>query len=363
MRILHTESSRHLGGQELRILMEMEGLAPYGIESVLATLPEAAIRREALRLGLRVHAVTMRGSVDPAAVVRFAWIMRREGIQLVCAHGSKDGWSAGLAARLLGLRVVRCRHVANPIRSHWLGRLVYGPLCDRIVTTAESIKRGMVERGVSAEKIVSIPTGVDASRFHTGVQKGRFRGELGLEPGRPLIGMISVLRGDKGPDVFIRAAEGVLARRPDAFMVLVGDGWMRPRLEEMARSSPCGRSLRLTGYRRDIPDIMADLDVLVLSARISEGVPQTILQAHAMLTPVVASRVGGIDEVAIHEETALCTPPGDVEALAEAVLRVLDKPEDALRRARAGRDMVLRHYTWPMTLQRMRDLYGRMVSP
>ncbi len=362
MRMLHTESSSHLGGQELRVLMEMEGLAPWGIESVLAARPGTGIVREAFHRGLRVHEVAMRGSVDPAAVTRFLWILKRERIDLVCAHGSKDGWSAGLAARVLGKKVVRCRHVANPIRGHFFGRLVYGPLCDRIVTTAEFIKQGMVERGVRAEKIVSIPTGVDLNRFHPGVERGFFRRELGLEIGRPLVGMITVLRGDKGPDVFLEAADEILARRPDGFLVLVGDGWMRQRLEEMVRRSPRGGSILLTGFRRDIPRILADLDVLVLSARIPEGVPQTVLQAHAMLTPVVASDVGGINEVAIHGETALCTAAGDSRAVADAVLQVLDEPGEAMSRARAGREMVLRHYTWPTTLESMRDLYWRVMK-
>jgi glycosyltransferase involved in cell wall biosynthesis len=362
VRILHTESSKHLGGQELRILMEMEGLAPYGIESVLAAGPDTGIEREARHRGLDVHTVTMRGSVDPSAVARFLWILKHERIDLVCAHGSKDGWSAGIAARMLGLKVVRCRHVANPIRRHFFGRLVYGPLCDRIVTTAESIKAGMVERGVDARKIVSVPTGVDVNRFHPAVEKGSFRRELGVASGTPLVGMITVLRGDKGPDVFIEAAERFLGQRGEAFFVLVGDGWMRSRLDERVGPSAFRERILLTGFRRDIPQIISDLDVLVLSARIPEGVPQTILQAHAMLTPVVASDVGGINEVAIHGLTALTTAPGDADGVAQAVMELLADTEGARARALAGRELVLRHYTWPMTIARMRELYGMVCG-
>jgi glycosyltransferase involved in cell wall biosynthesis len=362
VRILHTESSKHLGGQELRILMEMEGMVPFGIESALAAMPHSGIEKEARRRALRVHTVPMRGSVDPGAVMRFRRILRGELIDCVCTHGSKDGWSAGIAARLLGVKVVRCRHVANPIRKHFWGRLVYGPLCDRIVTTAESIKAGMVERGVEAGKIVSVPTGVDASRFHPGVTKGIFRSELGLDGSTPLVGMISVLRGDKGPDVFIAAAERCLSRRPGACFVLVGDGWMRSVLEATVAGSPFRERIHLTGFRRDIPEILADLDVLVLSARIPEGVPQVILQAHAMLIPVVASDVGGINEVAIPGVTAIGVPPGDAEAVAEAVLHTLQDPDGAESRARTGREMVLRQYTWPLTLERMREIYRQAVE-
>ncbi|MHC1743009.1 MAG: glycosyltransferase family 4 protein [Syntrophobacteraceae bacterium] len=363
MRILHTESSRHFGGQELRVLMEMEELAAHGVSSVLAARPGTAIVEEASRRGLNVYTVTMRGSVDPVAVGHFLWILQRERIDLVSAHGSKDGWSAGLAARLLGRPVVRCRHVANPIRKHLFGRMVYGWLCDRIVTTSESIREGMAQRGIPAEKIVSVPTGVDRTRFHTGVEKGVFRAELGLSADMRLVGMITVLRGDKGPDVFLGAAERIASERSDIVFVLVGDGWMRGRLEAALESSPHRDRILMTGFRRDIPHIMADLDVLVLSARIPEGVPQTILQAHAMEVPVIASDVGGINEVAIPGETAVGVPPGDPESLADAIVQVLSDPRGAALRAARGKSMVSRHYTREQTVDRMLEIYSSLSRP
>lgn len=362
MRILHTESSRHLGGQELRVLMEMEAMAAHGVSSILAARPGTKIVEEAAHRGLKVHGVAMRGSIDPAAVARFLGILRRERIDLVSAHGSKDGWSAGFAARILGLPVVRCRHVANPIRRHVFGRMAYGWLCDQIVTTSDSIKAGMVEAGVPEGKIVSVPTGVDATRFHRGVPRGAFRAELGLSPGERLVGMITVLRGDKGPDVFVRAADAIGHDRPDVVFALVGDGWMRGTLEAMLQALPPRHRIVMTGFRRDIPRIMADLDVLVLSARIPEGVPQTVLQAHAMGVPVVASDVGGINEVAIPDQTALGVPPGDVAALARAIVQVLSDPEGAAARVERGRAMVGERYTREKTIHRMLGIYARLCG-
>jgi glycosyltransferase involved in cell wall biosynthesis len=340
--------------------MEMEELAGHGVSSVLAARPGTRIVEEARRRGLSVHTVTLRGSVDPLAVSRFLWILRRERVDLVSAHGSKDGWSAGFAARLLGLPVVRCRHVANPIRRHFFGRMVYGWLCDQIVTTSESIKAAMVARGVPEGKIVSVPTGVDPARFHPGVQKGRFRGELGLGPDKRLVGMITVLRGDKGPDVFLEAAERMAAERPDLVFTLVGDGWMREKLEAMLAGSAHRDRILMVGFRRDIPEILADLDVLVLSARIPEGVPQTILQAHAVGIPVVASDVGGINEVAIPGQTAVGVAPGDPVTLAEAVVDVLSDPQGASLRVARGQQMVAERYTRESTIHRMLQIYSAL---
>jgi glycosyltransferase involved in cell wall biosynthesis len=294
--------------------------------------------------------------------MRIRGIISREGADLVNAHGSKDGWSAGLAARLAGRKVVRSRHVANPIRGHWLGRIVYGPLCDRIVTTSESIRRGMAERGVSEQKIVSIPTGVDTAVFHPGVAGGIFRSEFGVPHDAPLVGMVSVLRGDKGPDVFIRAAETVLGEVPEAMFALVGDGWMRPRLEAMVKSSSFANRFVMPGYRRDIPRVMADLDVLALPAKAPEGVPQVILQAHAMKVPVAASDVGGINEVAIDGKTALLVNPGKPGELARAIVRLLKDRAFAESLADAGYALVHERYTLGGMLDRMEALYREVLA-
>ncbi|MEJ2346558.1 MAG: glycosyltransferase [Gammaproteobacteria bacterium] len=362
IRVLHTESSRNMGGQELRILTEMEGLQAYGIESVLAAREGTPILDEAQRRGLRAFPLRIRSSADPRAIRRLMRIMREERVDVVNAHGSKDGWNAALAALLLRRKFVRSRHVANPIRTGPIARMIYGALADRVLTTSESIKAGMVERGVDPARIVSIPTGVDTGRFHPDVARGRFRAELGIPADAPLVGMVSVLRGDKGPDVFLRAAERVAAHIDDAHFALVGDGWMRGQLEESVAASPYRERIHITGYRRDIPSVMADLDVYVLSARIPEGVPQAILQALAMKVPVVASDVGGINEVAIPGHTALGFPAGDVASLVEAILACLRDRQAAAARAAAGIRLVHERYSLAATLKRMAALYRELVG-
>jgi glycosyltransferase involved in cell wall biosynthesis len=362
IRVLHTESSRNMGGQELRILIEMEGLQHYGIESVLAAREGTSILGEASRRGLCAFALRIRSSADPRAIGRLMRIIRAERIDVVNAHGSKDGWNAAVAALLLRRKFVRSRHVANPIRTSRIARLIYGALTDRVLTTSESIRAGMVERGVDPAKIVSIPTGVDTERFHPDVPCGRFRAELGIPADAPLVGMVSVLRGDKGPDVFLEAAEQVAAQLDRAHFVLVGDGWMRSRLEESLAASPYRERIHITGHRSDIPSVMADLDVDVLSARIPEGVPQAVLQAHAMKVPVVASDVGGINEVAVPGQTALGVPAGDVEALTDAMLVCLRDRQAAAARAEAGYRLVHEGYTLPTMLKRMADFYDAVAS-
>lgn len=360
--ILHTESSKHLGGQELRILLEMEGLRAHGCESILAARSGTPILAEAARRGLRAVAIPLHNRIDPVSMTQLWRLMRKERIDIVNAHGSRDAWPAFFVARWLGVKTMRARHVANPIRRHRIGQMIYGPLCDRVVTTSESIRAGLIERGVAADKIVSVPTGVDVARFAAARRDGRIRRELGIPAAATLVGMISVLRGDKGPDVFLAACDRLLAERPDAWCVLAGDGWMRQQLEALKATLRYRERIVFAGYRRDIPQLLAELDLLVLAARIPEGVPQAILQAHAARVPVVATRVGGISEVAIEGETAFTAPPNDPDGLQDAMRAALDDREEARKRAERGHALVESHYSVEAMLSRMAAIYGELSA-
>ncbi|MBE2180916.1 MAG: glycosyltransferase family 4 protein [Chthoniobacterales bacterium] len=359
--ILHTESSRNLGGQELRILLEMEMLTSRGYDSVLAAREGSAILDEAEHRSLPSCSLPLRSEFDPASIVRIARTIRSHKIDIVNAHGSKDAWNAAIVARALGRKVVRSRHIGNPIRRNPLSRLIYGPLCDRVMVTSRAIARGMVERGVDPRRIESIPTGVDIAKFSNAAASGELRRSLGLAAHTPLVGMVSILRGDKGPQFFVRAALRLITQGCMATFVIVGDGDMRDRLTGMASSAPPQR-IHFTGYRRDIPQLLKEFDVSVVPSKSTEGIPQALLQAFAAGVPVVAADVGGVNEAAINNLTARCFPVGDEVALAGAIDELLANPSSARTLADRAFDLVARHYSLPVMLDRIDALYRSVLG-
>lgn len=358
IRVLHTESSPAMGGQELRILYEMEAMAEHGFASWLIARADTPIVAEAERRGLKVEGIPIRSTIDPLAILHFLRFLRRHRIDVVNAHNSKDGWNVSLAARLLGIPIVRSRHIGNPIRAGKLRQLIYGPLCDAVMTTSESIRQAMIDKGVDGNKIVSIPTGVDVERYASGTP-GRFRAALGIPADAPLVGQVAVLRGSKGPHVFLEAAQQLVAGGCPAWFVLVGEGPARQQLEKMLARQPSERIL-LAGYRTDIPDVLADLDLAVLSATQPEGVPQAVLQAFAAAVPVIAADLGGINEVAIDGETAITLPARQVDAFAKAIAGQLADPQRGRENAERGRRLAETRYSREVMLRRMGELYRRL---
>jgi glycosyltransferase involved in cell wall biosynthesis len=298
----------------------------------------------------------MSSAADVGAIIRLRRLIRECGVSLVHTHSSVDSWLGGIAAKSLGRPVVRSRHVSIPIRS----ALVYR-LADRVITSGESVRAMVVGAGIGPERVVSISAGLDSERFHPGVSGKAVRDELGLGDA-PVVGLVANIRGSKGHNVFLEAARTILAVLPQTRFLIVGDGVGFDEVGARVRQMGLDGRVSLTGFRRDIPEVMAALDVLALPSIRSEAVSQVIPQALAVGTPVVASTVGGSPEVIRDGENGRLVPPGDAAALADAILGLLREPERVRAMARAGLATVRERYTIDATMARTADLYRELVG-
>ncbi len=356
--VLHTESSHGHGGQEIRTLAETRWLIDHGWRALIVCQPDSPLLAEARASSIPVEAVRMGSATDIGAIVRLRRLMRERGVSLVHTHSSVDSWLGGFAAKSLGRPVVRSRHVSIPIRRR--RALVYR-LADRIITSGEGVRAMVIGAGITPERVVAISAGVDSARFHPGVSGKAVRDELGLGAA-PVVGLVANVRGSKGHNVFLDAARAVLAVAPETRFLIVGDGVGFDDVKGRVRQLGLEARVRLTGFRRDIPEVMAALDVLALPSIRSEAIPQVIPQALAVGTPVVASTVGGSPELIRDGENGRLVPPADPAALADAILALLREPERARAMARAGQMMVQARYTIDATMARTTAVYRELLD-
>ena len=284
-------------------------------------------------------------------------LFRARGARLVHTHSSVDSWAAGLAAKSLGLPVVRSRHVTIPVSR---ARALVYRLADRVITSGEAVKAVLVAAGVPADKIVAIAPGIDPTRFHRGVSGTAVRQELGLRG--PAVGLVANLRGSKGHRYFLDAAREVRHAVPEARFVIVGDGVAFADTQRRVRELGLDDAVVMTGFRRDVPEIMAALDVLVLPSIKSEASSQVIPQALAVGTPVVATTVGGSPELIRDGVTGRLVPPSDAPALAAAILALLRDPDDAAAMAERGGEMVRTRYTMDAAMERTVAVYDTLLT-
>lgn len=355
--VLHTESSAGWGGQEARTVLEAEHLTRRGHRVRIAGPPGSGIEREAKRRGLPFFALPMRSVADLSAYVRLARLLRRERPLVLHTHSSKDSWLAGVAGRRAEVpALLRTRHVFIPVRPHRLNPVYW--LADRVIVTASATRDHLVEAcGLPPGRVVVLPTGVDLEKFGPHVSGRAFREEFGLGPRAPAVGIVAQLRGSKGHDHFIEAARLLSGKRPDARFFIVGDGLWRGLVAEKVRREGVEGRVVMTGYREDVPAVLAALDVLVIASTRTDGVPQAGLQALATGVPVVGTKVGGIPEIVLDGETGLLVEPGDARALAEAVEALLADPARRERMGRAGVRMVRGRFSLEAMLDALEKVY------
>lgn len=360
MRILHTEWSDGWGGQERRILLEAQGMQARGHRVWIAARPSCWIVEAARKLGIEVVTLPMRGRFDPAAIWHLYRFMRKQHVDIVHTHSGIDSWLGSFAGKLAGVPIVRTRHLFLPLKRSGLNFVHY--LTDCVFSLGETMRTMLVkECGFPQEKVVSIPTGIDFARFQPSRAREAVREELGIPPEAFFVLIVGVIRGVKKHDVALRAFRKVIDQNPNVRLALAGDGPMRQEIEQLAKHLELGDKMLFLGHRDDVADLMGAADVLLLTSR-SEAQSQALTQGAGLGLPIVATRVGGVPEVVLHEETGLLAAPGDEPAITNALLRMAENRAWAKSLGERGKMHALSNYSLEGMLRRTEQAYAELIE-
>ncbi len=325
MNIVHTEASCGWGGQEIRILEEARGMIARGHEVVVLCPPQARIFAEAPRRGVPAVALSI-GRKNLRGLFAMRRWLRDHPVDVVNTHSSTDTWLAALASATLRSPppLVRTRHISAAVPDNVASRWLYSGAVRHVVTTGEALRRQLIERvGARAERVTSVPTGIDTALFHSG-DKQEARRALGLDPQAHYIGIVATLRSWKG-HLFLLDAFAALDH-PGWQLLIIGTGPMRENIEAKVAELGIGGRIRLVGQQDNPEEWLRALDIFCLPSYANEGVPQAVLQAMLTALPIVTTPVGAILEAVQDGESALVVPPKDARALAAALGRLIADP-------------------------------------
>ena len=355
LHILHTESSLGWGGQEIRIISEAAGLEARGHEVTLAASPRSRVYDEAKRRGLTVLAAPIEHKG-----LRGLWGMRKvltsQHFDVVNTHSSTDSWLTALASTTVrgAPPMVRTRHISARVPDNAATRWLYRTATRHVVTTGETLRRGLVgERRLPGDRVSSVPTGVSIQRYRPG-DRAAARRALDLPEDLKLVGIVATLRSWKGHR-FLVDAMSMLGRR-DMGLVIVGDGPQREALEALTRQKGLTR-VWMPGNQADVVPWLHALDIFALPSYANEGVPQALVQAMLCGLPCVTTTVGAIGEAAIDGRTALVVPPQDAKSLAFALQRLADDPELRVRLGMTARAHCTIRFDIEVMLDRMEAIF------
>jgi len=346
-----------VGGAEKMLCELAEGLDRSRFAVTVGCLTGRGPMAERLsRAGIEVVFMDLRGWWDLPGFLRLRRELRaRRPYALHCFlfHANLAG---RLAAVGLGIRrVIGSVRVEEPRRSHlWMERLTNRAV-DVLTCVSESARRYMHRRaGIPMEKMVAIPNGVDVARCD--LPLCRPPEEWGIPEDAPVVGVIGRIDAQKDPLLLLEAAATVIERVPGALFVFAGQGPMLATCRARARELGIERHLRWIGWVADVRPLLARMDLLALASR-WEGMPNVALEAMACRKPVVATRIGGTDEVVVDGETGLLTTPGNAAEMADAIVRILSNRALAAEMGRQGRARVEQHFTVENMIRANQGLY------
>jgi glycosyltransferase involved in cell wall biosynthesis len=344
MRVLHIISSGGMYGAEAVILNLSKMLQEGGHASILgvfanSTQPNLDVHVAAREKEIESHLIACDGQIDLGVARRIRQLVADTQVDVVHTHGYKADIYTYIALRQLTVPVVSTCH--GWIDSNrWLK--LYGGI-DRwmlrrfaaVVAVSDDVAKRLLDSGVAQGKIHEIRNGIDLRPFTNAVPSL----PDSSDPTLFFVGQISRLSHEKGVDIFIRAAALVLRSVPEARFFIAGEGPDRAELETLIAELGVGQSVVLLGRQRDMPGFYASLDLMVSSSR-QEGLSMAVLESLASSLPTIATAVGEVPTAIEDGVTGLLTPVEDQEALATAIVSLLQDADQRKRLGAAGRKRI-----------------------
>ncbi len=371
----------NVGGPAIHAVITTKGLDPTRFRTVLVVGSVEGGEADMSYL-LEQHGITgvevvpsLGRELRPARDLVTAWrlftLMRRERPDVVHTHKAKAGAVGRLVARLCGVPVLIHTFHGHVLDGYFgvVKTAVFrgierglARITSRLVTPSRALADELAGRhGIgSVESYEVVPLGFDLAPFAACDQhRGLLRAELGIGPEVPLVGIVGRMVPIKDHATFIDAAADLAQRRPEVRFVFVGGGELEQAVRARIAEKGIGGCCHLLGWRRDLPRLYADLDVVALSSR-NEGTPVSLIEAMACGVPVAATAVGGVPDVLQGGARGELVPVGDPRALSASIERLLT-PE-ARARAAQVRPQVMVEYGAQRLCHDLEQLYERLLA-
>ena len=383
--IIHIITALELGGAQQTTLHTVTHLDRKRYLPLLICGPEGLLLSEARSMpdvSVRIcpHLVRPVSPLKDLRAFIYLWrILRQEkaahpGPVIVHTHSSKAGILGRWAAFCAGIPVRI--HTVHGFGIHpyqrWMARSIFTLaeiLTGRITTRMVYVSRENLLQGIGMgisrpSNSLIIRSGIDWERFAgiNGKKGGKefLQKALNIKENGFVVGMIACLKPQKAPLDFVRMADRVKRALPDTHFALVGDGVLRSAVEELVRAFGLEGHMHLTGWRRDIPRLLAGFDILALTS-LWEGLPKVVVEAQAAGLPVVVTKTAGVDEVVREGETGFLVPPGRPGIMASRVIELLNDPHLRTRMGRNARS-VSREFDLKEGLKMHECLYTDLIN-
>ena len=330
---LHIDTARTWRGGQNQVLLTVLGLRAAGHRATLVAHPSGELRRRAAE-GLDLIPLAPDHELDLKAGWKLSRVLSRVTPDVVHAHDPHGVAMASVALSMLtnapAPPLVASRRVDFRLKRNSFSRWKYRQV-NLFIASSDAIRDLLIQDGVPADQVVTVHEGIDVERVAS-IDAGNVHEAFWLPHGAPIIGNVAALVPHKGQRHLIDAMPLVIREVPDARLVILGEGELRPALEHQVKHLRLEKHVVLPGFRADVLSLIKGFDLFVMSSE-TEGLGTSLLDAMGAGKACIGTRVGGIPEVIDEGRTGVLVPPHDPPALANAIVTLLN---DAALRTRMG---------------------------
>lgn len=369
LRVLHIISDTNIGGAGRHLLTFLEHYNRDKLTAYVLCPPNSVLAEHCIKTGAATftspylegdRSFSWRGLLNLFLQVNN--FTREHRIDIVHTHAS---FSGRLAAGLAGIPVVYTKHRMDWTPGRGIKKQAAAMLnrftCRRVIAVSQAVKQDLLQSGMPEGKIEVVYNGIDVEKFREQARKGSVKIGPGIGDNR-VVGVVARLEPEKGHRYFLEAAARVLEKVRDVCFVVVGAGSLAEELEQVARILGIEEKVIFTGYREDIPQLVALMDVMVAPS-LTEAFGISLIEGMCLARACVASAVGGLKEIAGDDgNAALLVPPADAEAIAEKVVFLLENPGFAGAMGSRAALEVERRFGAREMAGKITELYYRIVG-
>jgi glycosyltransferase involved in cell wall biosynthesis len=367
--LLVTNYSGAGGGAEQQLLALAAGVDKKIFRVLIASLYQGNFANDTIP-GVDVICLNRGGKYDFYPMLRLMKILRDNHVDIIQPFLSPATLFGIIPATLVGtpIKIIteRCGVRNNPGRGYKVICALedfFGRKSPIAVANSIAGQRMLVERGYDEKKTAVIYNGLNVKRL--GVDPGRvsrIREENGLKPGQPIVGIAAWISPAKDHVGFIKCASMILKKRPEVRFAILGDGPNKLDIEVLVKDMGLTEQVVFLGMHNQVGDYLSLFDVAVLSSKDHEGCSNSILEYMYLGKPVVATDVGGNRELVKPGENGCLVPPNNPEALAQAILSLLDDPGKARRFGENGRARILAEFTQEKMVANYQSLWLDLIE-
>ncbi|MBL7196689.1 MAG: glycosyltransferase family 4 protein [Candidatus Omnitrophica bacterium] len=339
IKVLHIHTRGVIGGSGTNTLLTMLGLSKDRYEPELACGCGGPLVDEAKGYNLALNWIPhLKNEInifyDLLALFELILLITKKDYRIVHTHNSKAGILGRIAANICRVSVIihtqhSCVFKYGTLnyfqkKFYYFLEKISAKFTDKIIYISEPLRQEFLNAKIGSEqKSVTIYSGIEIEKFKIDVDILKKRSQLGLKSSDFIVGVVSRLEPGKGNEFIIKSIPKIIQKISNIKFVFVGGGPLKANLETLSKSLGVREKIMFLGLRDDVPELLQIFDIVCL-ASLYEGMGRVILEAQAAGRPVVVTKVGGIVDIVAENKTAILVAPRDVDALAFAIIKLID---------------------------------------